>query len=45
MIGQTIFHYCITDKLGQDGMGEVHRATDSKLACDVRCSERHRIER
>ena len=35
MMEQTIAHYRITDKIGQGGMGEVYRATDTKLNRDV----------
>jgi serine/threonine-protein kinase len=35
MIGETIAHYRITDKLGEGGMGEGCRATDTKLHRDV----------
>ena len=35
MIGATLGHYLVLSRIGAGGMGEVYRATDTKLGRDV----------
>jgi len=35
MIGRALAHYTVLAKIGEGGMGEVYRATDSRLKRDV----------
>ncbi len=40
MVGQTIFHYKVVEKIGQGGMGEVFLAQDATLESRRKCVAR-----
>ncbi len=46
MVGTTISHYKVIEKIGQGGMGEIYRAEDTNLSREVaiKVLKAHRLE-